>query len=107
MTKSYMSTQARRNWASVIEQAYMDGEVVITVRNKINLVIKIAQSDRSPLDIPGVNTDITRQEMVDSVRESREMDDQDRQKSYFDKRKSRLNKDDKPANGILSTSEWR
>jgi hypothetical protein len=85
MIKSYTSTQARQNWSSVIKKVLEDGEVFITLRNNTKLVLKIDKGDKSPLDIPGINTKATMQDVIDSVRESREMDSDDRMKIYAKK----------------------
>lgn len=82
MTKSYTYSEARQNLASVLLQADQDGEVSITHRNGRKYIIKVVKSDRSPLDVPCLKVGITRQEIVNSVRESREMDYQDRSHLY-------------------------
>ncbi len=82
MAKTYTYTEARQNLASVLAQAEKDGEVRITHRSGKVFVLRPETSDRSPLDIPGVDTGITRQEVLDSVREGREQEIRDRRASY-------------------------
>ncbi len=82
MTKSYTYSEARQNLASVLLQADKDGEVTITRRNGQKYVVKTIRSDRSSLDVPPIKTQLTRQDIVESIRESREMDYQTRSDSY-------------------------
>jgi Antitoxin Phd_YefM, type II toxin-antitoxin system len=81
MTKTYTYTEARQNLASVLSQAEKDGEVRITHRSGKTYVLRLEIGDRSPLDVPGVDTGITRQEIIDSVREGREHDIHERRAS--------------------------
>ncbi|MEJ2600602.1 MAG: type II toxin-antitoxin system prevent-host-death family antitoxin [Anaerolineales bacterium] len=81
MTKTYTYTEARQNLASVLAQAEQDGEVRITHRSGKSFVLRPETGDRSPLDVPGVDTGITRQEIIDSVREGREQDIDERRAS--------------------------
>ena len=74
MTKTYTYTEARQNLASILAQAEQDGEVRITHRSGKSFVLRPETGDRSPLDVPGIDTGITRQEIIDSVREGREQD---------------------------------
>lgn len=82
MIKSYTYSEARKNLTSVLLQADQDGEVSITRRNGRKYLVKVVDSARSPLDVPCLNVNISRQEIVSSIRESREMDYQDRSNSY-------------------------
>ncbi len=81
MAKTYTYTEARQNLASVLAQAEKDGEVRITHRSGKVFILRPETSDRSPLDIPGVDTGITRHEVLESVREGREQDIRDRRAS--------------------------
>lgn len=86
MIKSYTSTQARQNWATVIKRVLEDGQVFITLRNNTKLVLKIDRDTRSALDVPGINTKATMQDVIDAIRESREMDSNDRMALYSKKK---------------------
>jgi prevent-host-death family protein len=81
MTKTYTYTEARQNLASILAQAEKDGEVRITHRSGKSFVLRPETGDRSPMDVPGVDTGITRQEIIDSVREGREQDIDERRAS--------------------------
>jgi prevent-host-death family protein len=82
MAKTYTYTEARQNLANVLTQAEKDGEVRITHRSGKVFILRPEVTDRSPLDVPGVDTGITRQEVLDSVREGRELDIWERRSSY-------------------------
>lgn len=73
MTKVYTFTEARQKLASVLAQAEKDGEVWITHRSgKVFIIRPEPRTGRSPLDVPGVDTGITREEIVAAIREGRE-----------------------------------
>ncbi len=72
MAKTYTYSEARQNLASVLLQADKDGEVIITHRNGRQYRINTSSTTQSPLDVPSLGIKITRQEIVDSVREGRE-----------------------------------
>lgn len=82
MAKTYTFTKARQNLKSVLDQAEKDGEVRITRRGGKSFVVRVETSNRSPLDIPGVETDITLDEIIESVREGREYDIRERRDTY-------------------------
>lgn len=86
MTKSYTYSEARQNLASVLLQADKDGEVSITHRDGRKYIVKVTRSNRSPLDVPCLGKKISRQEIVDSIREGRESDYQTRSDNYLDDR---------------------
>ena len=83
MAKTYTFTEARQHLKSVFAQAEKDGEVRVTVnRGGKVFVIRVEESTRSPLDVPGVDTGISRVDLLNSVREGREQDIQDRHDTY-------------------------
>jgi hypothetical protein len=71
--KSYTFSEARQNFAAVLEQARRDGAVRIQRRDGQSFVLTPEAQTASPLDIPGVQLDrpITREELLDSIQESR------------------------------------
>jgi antitoxin (DNA-binding transcriptional repressor) of toxin-antitoxin stability system len=71
MSKSYTFSEARQNLSSVLDQAEQDGEVRIIRQNGQVYVIRPEKQTKSPLDVPGINVDITADEIVDIVREGR------------------------------------
>jgi prevent-host-death family protein len=74
MAKTYSFTEARQMLADVLDSAEREGEVRITRRNGKAFIVRPEESAGSPLDVPGVDTDITLQEITDTIREGREMD---------------------------------
>ena len=73
MPKVYTYSQARQNLAEVLEQAEKYGDVMIKRRNGETFVVRAIRETKSALDVEGIDTGISRQEIVDSIRESREM----------------------------------
>jgi prevent-host-death family protein len=86
MAKSFTFTQTRQNLASVLAQAEQDGEVLITKRGGKKFILRPVTSDRSPLDVPGIDIGMTRQEIVDTIREGRVMDIRGRRDADWEKK---------------------
>ena len=82
MTKTYSFTEARQTLAAVLRRAEQDGEVRITRRNGKTFIIRPEETDRSPLDVPGVDTDLTLNEIVETIRAGRETELRERRSSY-------------------------
>lgn len=85
MAKTFTFTKARQSLKSVLDQAEKDGEVRITRRGGKTFIVRVEKSNRSPLDIPGVDTNISLDDIVEAVRERREYDARERRGSYPDK----------------------
>lgn len=68
----YTFSEARQKLASILEQASKDGEVLIKRRDGRCYVLKPEKSAKSPLDMKGVDIEISASEIVDFVREGRE-----------------------------------
>ena len=64
-------SEARRRFAEVLDMAKED-EVIIRRRNGDTFSLTEVQKQASPLDIDGIEVDVTTQELVEAVRESRE-----------------------------------
>lgn len=88
MKKSFTYSQARQNLASVLLQADQDGEVTITHRDGRKYIVMVAKRNQSPLDVPCISKNLSREEILDSIREGREMDYLDRTGVYTLKRKA-------------------
>jgi PHD/YefM family antitoxin component YafN of YafNO toxin-antitoxin module len=67
----YTFTQARQNFASVLKKAQVDGEVIIQKKDGSSFVVKPYKTNKSPLDVKGVDIDISSKEIVDIIRETR------------------------------------
>jgi prevent-host-death family protein len=68
----YTYSEARQNFASVLETAQIEGSVRITRRDGRIFVVQPVRETRSPLDVPGVDTQLSRAEILTALRESRE-----------------------------------
>lgn len=69
--KVYTYSEARQNFASVLEQARKEGAVRIRRRDGESFVLKPEASTGSPLDVEGIDLDVTTDEIVAFVREGR------------------------------------
>ena len=69
--KEYSFTEARQNFASLLDEARQKGAVCIRRRSGEAFYIKPAMTKESPLDIAGIDLRVTRDNIVESVRESR------------------------------------
>ncbi len=71
--KSYTFSEARQNFAAILEQARRDGAVRIQRRDGQSFVLTPEAQKTSPLDIPGVQLSrpLTRKEILESIQESR------------------------------------
>ena len=71
--KAYTYSEARENFASVLEEAERDGAVEIRRRDGAIFRISPAQrSKASPLDVKGVKLGVRTADLVAAVREGRE-----------------------------------
>ena len=68
---TYTFTEARQKLASLLEQAARNGEVRIKRRDGQVFVIRPQQRQGSPLDVEGVQLNLTRDEILESIAESR------------------------------------
>ena len=68
----YTYSEARQHFADVLIRAGKDGEVLIKRQDGSVFSLRRAAPKNSPLDVKGVKTGISRQEIVRAVRESRE-----------------------------------
>lgn len=71
---TYTFTEARQKLATLLEQAARNGEVRIKRRDGQVFVIRPQKRQGSPLDVEGVQLDLTRDEILESIAESRRSD---------------------------------
>ncbi len=64
-------SQARQNFATVLELALKEGEVLIKRRDGNIFSIHPEKINKSPLNVKGIKSNITTKEIVNFVRESR------------------------------------
>ncbi len=70
----YTFSEARQQLSTVLELATKEGQVCIKRRDGKTFILKPQVSKQSPLDIPGIDLDLSADELVDILRESRERD---------------------------------
>lgn len=68
----YTFSEARQNFASVLERARREGEVKIKRRDGQVFLVQPERFSRSPLDVPVVKGDFSTEEIVGIVRQMRE-----------------------------------
>jgi hypothetical protein len=69
--KVYTYSEARQNLATLLEQARREGAVRIRRRDGQSFVLRPEAQPGSPLDVEGLNLDLTTDEIVAFVREGR------------------------------------
>ena len=73
--KVYTFSQARQNFASVLDNAQKEGAVRITRRDGRVFTVQPVNESRSPLSVKAVALKLTRGDIVSAVREGRERGD--------------------------------
>ncbi len=68
----YTYSEARQKLASVLNEAKRDGQVIIKRKDGTVFIITPDIPKRSPLDVKGVKTNITKKEILSVLREIRE-----------------------------------
>ena len=69
--KEYTYSEARQRFASILDKARRDGAVRIRRRDGQIFVIRPERTSKSPLDVPGINLRVNRDEILDAVRGGR------------------------------------
>ena len=70
--KVYTYSEARQRLAQVLDEARRGGEIRIKRRDGSEFAVRPVRSGGSPLDVPGVDTGLTREDILAAIRESRE-----------------------------------
>ncbi len=70
--REYSFTEARQHFASLLEEAKKEGAVCIKKRDGESFYLKPVVPKESPLDVKGVDLEISSSEIVDIIREGRE-----------------------------------
>ncbi|MFA4835371.1 MAG: type II toxin-antitoxin system Phd/YefM family antitoxin [Dehalococcoidia bacterium] len=68
---TYTYSEARQKLASLLDQAQVNGEVLIKRKDGSTFVVKPISPSQSPLDVEGIDLDISAEEIIDSIRETR------------------------------------
>jgi hypothetical protein len=69
---TFTYSEARQNLATVLEKAKQEGEIIIKRKDGTYFVVRPLTPDKSPLDVSGIDINITSEEIVDIIRETRE-----------------------------------
>jgi len=72
--RAYSYTEVRQNLASILDEANEKGVVQINRRDGQSFLLKPIPIKGSPLDIKGIDIDISTEEVIDIIREGRERD---------------------------------
>ena len=74
MTKTitYTYTEAGQNFATMLDKAKKDGKVLIKRRDGTLFELKPVKSGKSPLDVKGIKSGISKEEILEILREVRE-----------------------------------
>ncbi len=72
--KVYTYSEARQRLARLLDEARKGGEVRIKRRDGSEFAVRPVPSEGSPLDVAGVETGVTREDILAAIRESRERD---------------------------------
>ena len=73
--KLYTFTEARQNFAAVLDTAQKEGAVRVARRDGRVYTIQLDQESSTPLDVKPVRLELSRAEIVSAVREGRERTD--------------------------------
>ncbi|HYO48012.1 MAG TPA: type II toxin-antitoxin system Phd/YefM family antitoxin [Gemmatimonadota bacterium] len=72
--KVYTYSEARQQLARLLDEARKGGEIRIKRRDGSEFAVRPVRSAGSPLDVPGADTGVTREDILAAIRESRERD---------------------------------
>lgn len=70
--KVYTFSQARQHFAAVLDSAQAEGAVRITHRDGRSFTIEPARETPSPLSVEEVDVKLSRRDILEAVRESRD-----------------------------------
>ena len=69
--KEYTFSEARQRLSSLLDRARKEGSVRIRRRDGQRFILQPELQARSPLDVPGIGTNLERDEIVEIIRSSR------------------------------------
>lgn len=70
--KVYTYSEARQKLARVLDEAREGKEIRIKRRDGTEFTVRPVRTGGSPLDVPGVDTGLRRDDIIAAIRESRE-----------------------------------
>lgn len=68
----YTYNQARQNLTSLFKQVKKEGKVLIKKKDGTVFELKPVVENKSPLEVKGINIEISKEEIIDILREVRE-----------------------------------
>ncbi len=68
---TYTYSEARQNFAAVLDKAKKEGKVLIKRRDGSSFFLSPLPLAESPLNVRGINIDLTSQEIIDVLKEVR------------------------------------
>ena len=68
----YTFSEARQKFASILNQAQVEGEVLIQRKDGSSFIVKPIKKITSPLNVKGVDVKISKDEIIDILKEVRE-----------------------------------
>ena len=68
----YTFSEARQQLSDLLKKAEIEGEVIIKRQNGSRFVVRPYLGNTSPLDVEGINIDISKKDIVEAVRKIRE-----------------------------------
>ncbi len=69
--REYTYSEARQKLSRLLDEARREGAVRIRRRDGQAFVLKSERAKRSPLDVKGLNLNVSREEIVEYIREGR------------------------------------
>lgn len=72
--KIYTYSKARQKLADILEESKKEEVVIRRRKGDMFSIVPKVQRKRSPFDVPGLSKKITRKEILEALRESREQD---------------------------------
>ena len=68
---TYTYSEARQNFAAVLDKAKKEGKVLIKKRDGSSFILSPLPLAESPLNVRGINIDLTLHEIIDVLKEVR------------------------------------
>jgi len=68
----YTFTEARQNFASVLEKARVEGKVLIRRKDGTVFILQPMTKKKSPLDVRGVDANLSKEDIVEALKEVRQ-----------------------------------
>jgi len=69
---TYTYSEARQRLATLLDKAKKEGEIMIKRKDGSYFIVRPYNPNKSPLDVDGVDIDMSRDEIVQVIREGRE-----------------------------------